>query len=90
MAKTLWSFDRSEYNRVDSLFKIEELKLVPEQSAKTMEDLKKKQERLEKEKQKEEVKLKDVMDSLKTETQVNSGTAEGRIFGKVLTGFMFI
>ena len=41
-----------------------------------MEDLKKKQERLEKEKQKEEVKLKDVMDSLKTETQVNSGTAE--------------
>lgn len=36
-----------------------------------MEDLHKKQEKLEKEKQKEEVKLKQVMDSLKTETQVS-------------------
>ena len=45
---------------------------MPEQSVKAMDDLKKKQERLEKEKQKEEEKLKQVMDSLKTETQVNN------------------
>ncbi|XP_060578899.1 structural maintenance of chromosomes protein 4-like [Ruditapes philippinarum] len=49
--------------------KIEELKEVPEQAQKTIDDLNKKQEKLEKEKQKEEVKLKEVMDSLKTETQ---------------------
>lgn len=49
--------------------KIEELKLVPEQAAKSIDEMKKKQNRLEQEKQKEEVKLKEVMDSLKTETQ---------------------
>lgn len=49
---------------------IEDLKEVPAQAQKSIDDLNKKQERLEKEKQKEEVKLKEVMDSLKTETQV--------------------
>lgn len=56
---------------LDFSLQIEELKEVPEQSEKAIADLKGKQERLEKEKKKEEDKLKEVMDSLKTETQVN-------------------
>ena len=49
---------------------VEELREIPDQAAKSIGDLQKKAEKLEKEKQKEDVKLKEVMDSLKTETQV--------------------
>ncbi len=44
--------------------------MIPEKSERDVEELKTKLGKLEKDKEKEEEKLKEVMDSLKTETQV--------------------
>jgi structural maintenance of chromosome 4 len=50
---------------------LEELRMVPEKTEKDIEGFKKKLDRLEAEKAKGDAKLKEVMDSLKTETQVS-------------------
>ena len=49
---------------------LDELRQIPEKTERDISDLKKKLEKLEKEKAKEDEKLKEVLDSLKTETQV--------------------
>ena len=49
-----------------------ELKLIPEKTERDVVDMRKKLELLEEEKEGEDAKLKEVLDSLKTETQVTS------------------
>ena len=53
-------------------FQLEELKQVPGKSEKEIEELQEQLKKLEKDKEKEEEKYKEVMDSLKTETEVNA------------------
>lgn len=53
--------------------KVEELKLVPEQSEKAIAEFKEKLVKLEEDKKKHEEKLAEVMESLKTETKVTKG-----------------
>lgn len=53
--------------------KVEELKLVPEQSEKAITEFKEKLVKLEEDKKKHEEKLAEVMESLKTETKVTRG-----------------
>ena len=55
-----------------TLFQLEELKQIPEKSEKDIEELQEQLKKLEKDKEKEEEKYKEVMDSLKTETEVNA------------------
>ena len=49
---------------------LEDLKAIPEKTEHTIEQLEKKLASMEKDREKEEAKLKEVMESLKTETQV--------------------
>ena len=62
---------RLRYYYLNVYVKLEEMKLLPEKYEKDIEGMAKKMEKLEKEKDKEDDKLKEVMESLKTETQVN-------------------
>lgn len=61
---------------VVSYFQIDQLSLVPEESQKAIDTMQKKLEKLEEDKNGEEEKLKVVMDSLKTETQVHVKSCE--------------
>ena len=51
-------------------FQLEELEQIPEKTERDVAELKGKLEKLEKDKEREDKKLEEVMDSLKTETQV--------------------
>ena len=61
-------------------YQLEELKQIPEKTERDIGGLQKKLDKLEAEKAKEEEKLKEVMDSLKTETQVTFLRSPGFYF----------